>query len=103
MVPRETRLPRKLSERAGIRTSTLFQELVLEASLARAIWLSNSNDSEEIFNVVGERGFEPPRYYYHMALNHARLPVPPLAPKMVRGFTTAGTFESEPRPRRGAG
>lgn len=22
-------------------------------------------------------GFEPPRYYYHMALNHARLPIPP--------------------------
>ena len=77
MVPREDRLPRKLSEQAGIRTSTLL--------------------------MVGERGFEPPRYYYHMALNHARLPVPPLAPKMVRGFTTATIFESEPRPRRGAG
>lgn len=74
-----------------------------ETRLLRTIWLSNSNDSEEIFNMVGERGFEPPRYYYHMALNHARLPVPPLAPKMVRDSTTAAIFESEPRPRRGAG
>jgi hypothetical protein len=39
----------------------------------------------EIFNldsliVVGKRGLEPPRHCCHMALNHARLPIPPLAP-----------------------
>jgi hypothetical protein len=69
---------RQISQLTSIRASLdISRPAYGNVATSRAAEAVNRIAQSDFTELVRMRGLEPPRHYWHMNLNHARLPIPP--------------------------